>query len=251
MMAGAGGATAVTIVNEAGKGPFVLACDHASNHVPPGYGTFGLAEAELQRHIAWDPGALAVATRMATALDAPLVASGITRLLVDCNRPFDAPDLIWEISETTEIPGNRNLSANERARRIDMAWRPFHDAVDSTLARAGAPAFVTVHSFTPVWKGAARPWHVGIIHDDDERVSAPLIHGLKGEAGLIVGDNEPYSPADRVYYTVERHARSRGLPCVMIEIRNDLIANERGQAEWADRLSVLLERIVRAMPAGR
>lgn len=242
--AGASGEEAATVVNEAGRGRFVLACDHASNRVPPGYGTFGLQAADLDRHIAWDPGAFEVARRMAAALDAPLVASTVTRLLIDCNRPLDAPDLIWEISETTEIPGNRGLPPDERDRRVAMAWRPFHDALDRQIERrlaAGlAVGLVTVHSFTPTWKGAARPWHIGIIHDDDRRLSAPMLAGLRTEAGLVVGDNQPYSPADRVYFTLEKHARSRGLPCVMIEIRNDLIADARGQDAWADRLTRLL-----------
>lgn len=257
---GASGADAASVVNEAGKGPFVLACDHASNRVPAGYGTFGLPVGDLQRHIAWDPGALAVADAMAAALDAPLVASTVTRLLIDCNRPLDAPDLIWEVSEDTRIPGNLGLSDTERHRRIDIAWRPFHDAIDSQietrLAAGLAVGLVTVHSYTPVWKGVARPWHVGIIHDEDERLSAPLLAGLRAEKGLVVGDNEPYAPKDRVYFTLERHARSRGLTCVMIEIRNDLIADAGGQREWAERLSGILARTVErttqsVAPAGR
>lgn len=242
--AGASGRDAVSVVNEAGMGPFVLACDHASNRIPDGYGTFGLPAADLLRHIAWDPGALAVSEAMAATLGAPLVASTVSRLLVDCNRPLDAPDLIWEVSEDTRIPGNLGLSQTERRRRIDLAWRPFHDAIDrlieTRLAAGSAVGLVTVHSYTPVWKGVARPWHVGIIHDEDERLSAPLLAGLRAEAGLVVGDNEPYAPKDRVYYTLERHARSRGLPCAMIEIRNDLIADVAGQQEWAERLSRLL-----------
>ncbi|MBK8457456.1 MAG: N-formylglutamate amidohydrolase [Phyllobacteriaceae bacterium] len=251
--AGASGRDAVSVVNEAGKGPFVLACDHASNRIPAGYGTFGLPAADLQRHIAWDPGALAVSEAMAATLGAPLVASTVSRLLVDCNRPLDAPDLIWEVSEDTRIPGNLGLSQTERRRRIDFAWRPFHDAIDrlieTRLAAGSAVGLVTVHSYTPVWKGVARPWHVGIIHDEDERLSAPLLAGLRAEAGLVVGDNQPYSPADRVYFTLERHARSRGLPCGMIEIRNGLIADARGQDAWADKLTRLLAAVQPAAEA--
>lgn len=244
MTAGASENTAVAVINGGGKGPFLLACEHASNHLPAQYGTLGLPVAELSRHIAWDPGALPVAERMAVLLDAPLVASRISRLVADCNRPIDAPDLIWEISESTVIPGNAALDRGERDRRVELAWRPFHDRLERTIAtrRAAArPTFlVTIHTYTPVWKGVARRWHVGIIHDEDERLSGPLLEGLRAEPGLVVGDNEPYAPKDRVYYTLERHARPLGLPCVMIEIRNDLVADTAGQVAWAERLARLL-----------
>ena len=236
------------VTNPRGSSPWVIVCDHASNFIPPDYGTLGLAAAELDRHIAWDPGALAVAERMAAKLDAALVESRVSRLVIDCNRPFDAPDLIAAVSETTEIPGNRNLSPDERARRIALAHQPFHDAIDDVVRarlRANMPTWlVTVHSFTPVYRTVQRPWQVGIIHDDDIRLSRPLIAALEELGGITVGDNQPYSPADRVYYTLERHARSRGLPCVMIEIRNDEIGEERGQSLWGDRLGDILAALV-------
>jgi len=234
---------AAKVTNRRGASPFVIVCDHASNFVPEEYGTLGLDRAELTRHIAWDPGALPVARRMADMLDATLVESCISRLIIDCNRPLDAADLIWEVSETTEVPGNRGLGADERARRVALAHRPYHDLIDAVVAersKAGrATALIAVHSFTPVYKSVPRPWQIGIIHDDDARLAAPIIAALK-KTDAIVGVNEPYSPADRVYYTLERHARSRGLPCVMIEIRNDEIAEEKGQALWGDRLGGIL-----------
>ena len=100
---------------------------------------------------------------------------------------------------------------------------------------------VSVHSFTPIYKGVSRPWHIGIIHDDDERLAAPLIAALRRVPGINVGVNEPYSPADRVYFTLEKHARSRGLPCAMIEIRNDEIGDEIGQRKWAERLAGIFD----------
>lgn len=249
-----GGVTAsdsVRIVNPDGAGRFVFTCDHASNFLPGEYGTLGLPEAELSRHIAWDPGALPVARRLAEALDATLVETRISRLVIDCNRPLDAANLICETSEGTVIPGNAGLTAEQRQGRIDLAWHPFHDAVDQVVeARlaAGRPTcLISVHSFTPVYFGKHRPWHVGIIHDEDARLAAPLIAGLKAHPELTVGVNEPYSPADSVYFTLERHARPRGLPCAMIEIRNDEIADEAGQARWAK----LLVETLRALPAGR
>ncbi len=224
-----------------GASPFVFVCDHASNFVPAEFGTFGLDASELTRHIAWDPGALPVARGLSSALDATLIHSGISRLVIDCNRPVDAPDLFWTVSETTVIPGNQNLDGEAKANRIALAYTPFHEAIDRVvkdrLAAGRETWLVSVHSFTPVYKGVSRPWHIGIIHDADERLSAPLMDGLQGLKNITVGDNEPYSPADRVYFTLEKHARSRGLPCAMIEIRNDEITDEIGQRRWAERLA--------------
>ena len=242
--AGEAWAELVRVSNRSGRGPVVLVCDHASNAIPATYATLGLDASHLARHIAWDPGALPVALGLSDMLDAPLVAAGLSRLMIDCNRPLDAPDLIPEVSETTAIPGNAGLDAAERARRIAMSHEPFHAAIDALMAErlsAGLPTWlISVHSFTPVYHGVRRPWQVGILHDDDERLSRPMIAALAATDGLTVGDNQPYSPADRVYYTLERHARSRGLPCAMIEIRNDEIGDEAGQARWAE----LLGRII-------
>jgi predicted N-formylglutamate amidohydrolase len=234
------------VTNREGRSPSVIVCDHASNVIPQEYGTLGLDAAELKRHIAWDPGALPVAERMAAALDAVLVQSCVSRLIIDCNRPLDAPDLIPAVSEATEIPGNRNLDGAERAKRIALAHAPFHEAIDGVVCerlKAGRQTLiVSIHSFTPVYKKVRRPWHIGIIHDDDRRLAGPLIDALNA-MNVVVGVNEPYSPADRVYYTLERHARSRGLPCAMIEIRNDEIANVEQQKEWAGRLARIFAAI--------
>lgn len=235
---------AVRITNPDGVSPYVLTCDHASNHMPAQFGTLGLEPAEFERHIAWDPGALPVARLMAKALDAILVETCVSRLVIDCNRPLDAPNLIPETSETTTIPGNAALTESDRQARIDLAWRPFHDAVEraveARLAAGRETRLVSVHSFTPVYFGRQRPWHIGIIHDEDERIAAPLVRALNGVAGIVVGVNEPYSPADLVYFTLEKHARSRGLPCAMIEIRNDEIKDAAGQGAWAARLATAL-----------
>jgi len=238
---------AVTVTNRAGAGKVVLLCDHASNFMPPEFGMLGLDPAELSRHIAWDPGALPLSLLLSQALDAPLVAAGVSRLIVDCNRPLDAPDLVPPVSETTPIPGNQDLDLPAKARRVALSHTPFHAAVEKLVEErlsAGRETWlVSVHSFTPVYKGARRPWHVGILHDEDERLSAPLIAALGAVAGVCVGDNQPYAPADRVYYTLTRHGRSHGLPCVMLEIRNDEIADEDGQRQWAERLAGMLADI--------
>ncbi|TPI16974.1 N-formylglutamate amidohydrolase [Mesorhizobium sp. B4-1-3] len=237
----------VRVTNPGGSSPFVFTCDHASNFLPAEFGTLGLPIEGLSRHIAWDPGALPVASRMAEALDATLVETRVSRLVIDCNRPLDAPDLVPPVSETTVIPGNAGLSDKQRAARVDLAWHPFHDTiaqiVERRLAHGQETRLVSVHSFTPVYKGKSRPWHIGIIHDDDRRLAKPLVAALRRLAGVTVGVNEPYSPADRVYFTLERHARSRGLACAMIEIRNDEIAGETGQRKWADLLTGIFSNL--------
>lgn len=235
---------AVRITNRNGRSPIVLICDHASNFIPEQFGDLGLGKRELESHIAWDPGALSVARRLAKALDAALVESRLSRLLIDCNRPLDAPDLICPVSETTAVPGNASLSLQDRQARVALSWQPFHEAVEQLvndrLLQDRETMLVSVHSFTPVYKGVKRPWHIGILHDEDRSMADPLIAALKRLEGIVVGNNEPYSPADRVYFTLERHGRSRGLPCVMIEIRNDEIGDEAGQRKWADRLTGIL-----------
>ncbi|TGP55565.1 N-formylglutamate amidohydrolase [bacterium M00.F.Ca.ET.230.01.1.1] len=237
----------VRVTNPGGSSPYVFTCDHASNFLPAEFGTLGLPAEDLSRHIAWDPGALPVASCMAEALDAPLVETRVSRLVIDCNRPLDAPDLVPPVSETTVIPGNAGLSEKQRAARVELCWRPFHNTIanliDERLARGQETRLVSVHSFTPVYKGKSRPWHIGIIHDEDRRLAAPLISALQRLAGVTVGVNEPYSPADRVYFTLERHARSRDLPCAMIEIRNDEIAGETGQRKWADLLTGIFSNL--------
>ena len=231
--------------NIQGAGAFVIVCDHASNVIPDDYAFLGLASKDRDTHIAWDPGALAVSRRLARMLDAPLVYSTISRLVIDCNRPLDAPDLIVETSETTRVPGNASLTDVERRRRIAAYYEPYHVAIDDLIGRRLAAgrrsALVAVHSFTPVYRGVARPWEVGVIFDRDRRLAAALIDGFQ-RMHLKVGVNEPYSPADRVYYTLSRHAEARGLAAVMIEIRNDLIRTDPDAATWAERIgSVLVE----------
>jgi predicted N-formylglutamate amidohydrolase len=235
------------VTNPDGAGAYVFTCDHASNFLPLDYAGLGLPAAELSRHIAWDPGALPVAERLAAALDAPLVETRISRLVLDCNRPLDAPDLIPPVSETTAIPGNAGLSAAEREARVARCWQPFHDAVATVIearrTRGQDTRLVSIHSFTPVYKGVRRPWQIGIIHDDDTRLAKPLIAALGRQPGLAVGVNEPYSPADRVYFTLEKHARARGLACAMIEIRNDEISDRATQEKWAQMLAGIFTTI--------
>lgn len=238
---------AAVIDNGRGRGSYVLVCEHASNFVPARYGKLGLSDADLLRHIAWDPGALGVARAMARELDAPLVSCAVSRLVIDCNRDPSVFDAITLKSEDTVIPGNADLSDAERERRVDEVYNPFHAEVAAAVAArrlAGVrPAVIGIHSFTPVYHGTPRPWHVGILFDRDESLSAPMIAALREDDSLVVGANEPYSPGDRVYHTLDRHGQSQGLPSVMIEIRNDLLATPNQEAEWGMKLATILKRI--------
>jgi predicted N-formylglutamate amidohydrolase len=234
----------VVVENPVGAGPFVIVCDHASNRIPDEYRSYGFAEDALATHIAWDPGALAVSRRLSTRLEAPLLWPDISRLVIDCNRPIDASSLIVIESEGRPVPANRDLSDAQRRERIERVHAPYHDAIDACLQRredAGLEtALVAIHSFTPTFLGKSRPWQVGIVFGDDRRLADRLIRDLEADSALIVGVNQPYSPADQVYYTVERHAGPRGLPAAMIEIRNDEISDPGGQLRWADRLADIL-----------
>jgi predicted N-formylglutamate amidohydrolase len=232
----------VRIDNLGGRSPLLLICEHASNHLPSPYGTLGLSRQERESHIAWDPGALGVARGLAQRLDAPLVHATVSRLVVDLNRDPSAPDSITALSERTPVPGNANLSAAERDRRIREVYEPFHRAVGDFIDRreTATRAVVSVHSFTPVYRETSRPWHIGLIHDADERLARAAAAQLSRDAALVLGMNQPYSPADRVFHTLDRHAVRRGLAPLMIEIRNDLIRTDDEQAAWAARLAPIL-----------
>jgi len=234
----------VVVENPEGAGPFVIVCDHASNRIPDAYRSFGFADDALATHIAWDPGALAVSRRLSALLDAPLLWPDVSRLVIDCNRPIDASSLIVIESEGRPVPANRNVSDAQRAERIKRVHAPYHEAIDACLKRRLAAgmksALIAVHSFTPVYLGKSRPWEIGIVFGDDRRLADDFIRGLQADPALTVGINQPYAPADQVYYTVERHAGPRGLPAAMIEIRNNEVADKAGQRQWAGRLAHIL-----------
>lgn len=242
-----GEAGPVVLVNSAGPSRCVLLCEHASNRLPKALGTLGLPESDLQRHIAWDIGAEPVARRLSGLLDAPLVLQRYSRLAYDCNRPPESAEAMPEISETTPIPGNRNLSPGDRLARTMEIYRPFHGAVADLLDRRAAERLdslvVSIHSFTPVYRGVARAVELGLLHDRDTRLSAQLLGSFPGVDARL---NEPYGPEDGVLHTLNLHAAPRGLRHVMIEIRNDRISTERGQQEWAERLSVPLHHAAAA-----
>jgi predicted N-formylglutamate amidohydrolase len=237
----------VITVNAAGGSPMVLACDHASNRLPPGYGDLGLKPHQRLMHIAWDPGALAVALQMSDLLDAPLVQSTVSRLVIDCNRAPDAVDLIPVVSERTDIIANIGLPESERLARLAAFHAPFHSAIDAVLApRQTAPEdalLVTIHSFTPTYKGIMRPWPIGLIPGTDERLTRALYNALQAEdPELNIGWNEPYSARNGVTYTLDCHGARQDLHVTMIEIRHDLILEPEGVSFWATRLARTLER---------
>ncbi|QDZ13035.1 N-formylglutamate amidohydrolase [Devosia ginsengisoli] len=248
------GEKAVLVSNARGASPFVIVCDHASNRIPTRYGDLGLTATERLSHIAWDPGALAVSQRLADQLDAPLVQSTVSRIIIDCNRELDAPDLIWTLSESTRIKANENLDAAERQYRIDHFHRPYHAAIETLLeARRHAgqeTILVCMHSFTPVYLGVARPWPIGLIHGVDTGFTRALFDALKDEdPDLNLGWNEPYAALNGVTLTLEKHGDGRGLPATMIEIRNDEILDPAGVALWADRLGRRLTAARQALKA--
>jgi predicted N-formylglutamate amidohydrolase len=198
----------------------------------------------LARHIAWDIGIAAVARHLAEALDAPLLMQNYSRLVIDCNRPPGTPESIVAISDSTPIPGNDPIGAAATVLREREIFRPYHDRIAAALARRadqGRPAvLIAAHSFTPVFGGVARPWQAAVLYHRDPRFARCLLAELKREPGLTVGDNQPYAVTDETDYTIPRHGERRALAHALIEIRQDLIADEGGQREWAERLARLL-----------
>ncbi|MCX5496593.1 N-formylglutamate amidohydrolase [Kaistia dalseonensis] len=224
-------------------GGLVLLCDHASNHVPPEYGALGLPPSEFGRHIAYDIGAEALTRGLAARFGIPAALSRFSRLLIDPNRGLDDPTLIMKLSDGAVVPGNARIDAAERERRIARFYRPYDDAVlsliEAGLATGRVPTILSVHSFTPIWRGTPRPWHAGVLWDADPRFARPLIDGLAADPAMVIGDNEPYLGAlkgDTLY----RHATRRGIAHALLEVRQDLIADPAGVAEWVERVAKVL-----------
>ena len=216
--------------------PLIFLCDHASNAVPAVYGTLGLDRSQFDRHIAWDIGAGALTRLLAAEFNAPAWLGVWSRLLIDLNRGPEDPTLVMKLSDGAIIPGNAAADDAEIASRLALYHAPYHAAlkaaIDDRVARGISPALISMHSFTPAWKSSPRPWHVGILWDRDARISTPLIKAFEAMPGLVVGDNEPYTGALEGD-TLWTHGTSRGLPHVLIEIRQDLIADSEGVARTA------------------
>ncbi|SEA54634.1 N-formylglutamate amidohydrolase [Rubrimonas cliftonensis] len=231
-----------------GEPALLFVCDHASNAVPPEIGDLGLPAADMARHIAWDVGARGVTLALSDAFDAPAVLSRFSRLVIDPNRGEDDPTLVMKLYDGTIIAGNRHADAAEVSRRLEHYHRPYHAAVAAALDRAvgtgATPAVIAIHSFTPQLRGRApRPWHVTVLRNGDDRIADPLLARLRAEDELVVGDDEPYTgylEGD----TMARHGLARGLPHVLIELRNDLIADAEGQQAWAALLARCLADVL-------
>jgi predicted N-formylglutamate amidohydrolase len=239
----------VSVYNSGGTSPLVLVADHAGNSLPRALGTLGLSESKLGRHIAWDIGLAGVACLLADALDAVLIRQNYSRLVVDCNRPPGSPASMPELSELTAIPGNAGLSETARAAREREIFWPYHRTIEQELDRrqkAGrSAALIALHSFTPIFKGVIRAMHAAVLYHRDPRLAHQLLPLLAEEKDLIVGDNEPYFVSDATDFTIPMHGERRGLPHVLMEIRQDLIADESSQQKWAALLARLLPKAYR------
>ena len=241
---------AVAVENITAAGPVVLVCEHASRDLPASAGNLGLSPEALASHIAWDPGALAVARLLRDHLDAVLIFQRFSRLLYDCNRPPESPAAMPVKSEIYEIPGNRDLSVAERYARTAALYVPFHDRIDTELklrtSEGRAAVLITVHSFTPVYFGERRAVEIGILHDEDSRLAdLMLTEATSGQ--YRVARNEPYGPSDGVTHSLRLHALPHGHLNVMIEVRNDLIEDDEGQRDVATYLAHLVTHALERM----
>jgi len=217
----------------------LLICDHAGRRIPLNLGDLGLRVADLERHIAWDIGAAGLARRLADAIGAELILQTYSRLVADCNRDPGSPDIAPEISDGSLVPGNAALDEDALKARIEEIHTPYHAAISAALDLRPAATVVSIHSFTPQMNGFARPWHVGVLHTHDSPVSMRMLEALAGDEDLVVGDNQPYA-MDGIDYTIPRHAKGRGLDYLELEVRQDLIADEAGQARMAARLAPMI-----------
>lgn len=238
----------VLTLREKAPSRLLLICDHARNYLPEQYNNLGLSEVELQRHISYDIGAEPLTRLLSERIDATAILGCYSRLLVDPNRGEDDPTLIVSVSDGTVIPGNISVDEEEREHRLARFYRPYHSAIteqiDTRLAGGRPPLIVSMRSFTPHWNDWPRPWHVGVLWDKDPRTARRLIDGLEADPALVVGDNEPYSGAAPLNSTLNTHAALRDLPHALIEVRQELIANQSGVEAWADRLTPILLDLV-------
>jgi predicted N-formylglutamate amidohydrolase len=238
------------VINADSTLPILLICDHASRRFPAALGTLGLDPVARRCHLALDIGAGALTERLASTLSATAVLCQYSRLVVDCNRQLMDPSAFLEFGDGIVVPGNRNLHAEDKRVRADEIYWPYHQAVESQVARlqatGRAPIFLALHSFTPVLNGESRPWEMGVLWDSDRLTAEIFIHDLR-EAGFHVGDNEPYSGKAPQDFTVDHHAEAGGLPHAGIEIRQDLINDEQGVSAICE----VLQRVIASLPARR
>jgi predicted N-formylglutamate amidohydrolase len=238
---------AFCIAGEPRPGGILVVSDHASNRVPDDI-DLGIAPALLDEHVAIDIGVAGVAQRMVEQPGFAAFLANVSRLVCDCNRDEDAPAVVPHASDGHAIPGNL-FDVEGREPRLERFYRPFHHALADLLMRAPPKLIVSLHSFTPSLASRPeeqRPWHCGVLYNTDERGARLAIPLLEAE-GLTVGDQQPYS-GKLLNATMNRHAEAHGRPYFGIEIRQDLIGHEGGQAEWADRLARIANRVALDLP---
>lgn len=238
---------AVEVMNDSGRSPLVLICEHASNYIPPEYSQLGLQDQDLARHIAWDSGAGEVTRALSKRIDAAAFLGGYSRLLIDLNRPLHVADSIPARSEATDIPGNRSLSPEERERRARLIFHPFQERLRAHLDQRAADGrrsvLIAVHSFTPLYLGQSRPWHAGVLFGQAAALGQALIAQLRRDPLLNVGANVPYGVSAEADYALVVHGDLLGNPAVLIEIRNDLIADAEGVQMWTEKLAQALRAV--------
>lgn len=234
--------------NEEGGASALIVADHASPYFPAAMNQLGLADWVLERHVAWDIGSDELARALADRLDAPAVLAGFSRLIVDPNRQLHDPTAFIEVSDGIAIPGNQDLSEDDKSLRVQSFFQPYHDAISERLdafrADSQVPVLLSIHTCTPVFAQVVRPWHIGVLWDHDPRVAVPLMERLRHVEGVCIGDNEPYSGRHPHDFTIDYHAERRGLPHVGIEVRQDLVSDPEGARRWADILGDALEDVL-------
>jgi predicted N-formylglutamate amidohydrolase len=237
-----------TTYNDHGQAPVLLVADHASPYFPAGMNQLGVADWVLERHVAWDIGSDELTRYLADALDAPAVLAGFSRLIVDPNRKLDDPTAFIQVSDGIAIPGNLDLDEEEKALRIQSFFDPYHEAIADRLQRFSAdgivPAFISIHTCTPEFDRIVRPWHIGVMWDQDPRIACPMIEKFNSMNGISIGDNEPYSGRHPHDFTIDHHAEPAGLPHVGIEVRQDLVSDREGARKWAGILAGALAEIL-------
>lgn len=225
---------------------WLIVCDHASNAMPAEYDTLGLPQAQLERHIGYDIGAAGVTRELARLTGAPALMSNYSRILIDPNRGSDDPTLIMRLSDGAVVPGNAKVDDVERKKRVERYYAPYHQAIelaiDQAIEEGHPPAILSIHTFTENWRGVLRPWHAGVLWDNDPRFPVPLLQALQAEDDIVADENVPYTgelKGDCLY----QHGTQRGLAHALIEIRQDLVRDAKGQLEWAERLARILDGI--------
>ncbi|MFQ5544708.1 MAG: N-formylglutamate amidohydrolase [Acidiferrobacterales bacterium] len=244
--------SAVVVERPDSTSPYLFVCDHAGNRIPRKLGKLGIQDKDLVRHIAWDVGARGLAEEFARRFDATLVKQVYSRLVIDCNRPLDAETSIVKISEGTVVPANQDPSREEGEARRREIFQPYHDTIasiiDQRLTKKQSTILLAIHSFTPVYHGESRPWHISLLYNRDARLANLFLELLAEDETLCVGDNQPYSVDDFTDYTLPVHGERRGIPYLLFEMRHDMIETEENQYRWAHRLAHSLERALERAP---